>query len=289
MKAKKLLIDLLNLDADTQSRVALSKETIAEYVEAIKAGVTLPPADVFHDGSEYFIGDGWHRAYAWLEAEVANIPVNMHNGGKRDALLFAAGANQGHGLKRTNADKRRAVEIMLADEEWSGWSNVKIAEHCGVTDPFVSKVRSEVLTVRTSDDLDDEDEAEESDDEPASVEPPKPATRLGKDGKRYPVKEKPAAPKGPSIAALSQPYKRAANDLTRIKSDLNAIAKDEKAGAHLALSIVRIARDLDSVRGTIVQAEPLELCGKCKGEGCQHCARTGFWTRATVESLSKKK
>ena len=48
-------------------------------------------------------------------------------------------------------------------------------------------------------------------------------------------------------------------------------------------------RDIDSLRGAIVQSEPLELCGKCSGDGCQHCARTGFWTRATVESLAKKK
>lgn len=287
MKAKKLLIDLLNLDADTQSRVALSKETIAEYVEAIKAGVTLPPADVFHDGAEYFIGDGWHRAYAWLEAGVANIPVTMHNGGKRDALLFAAGANQGHGLKRTNADKRRAVEIMLRDAEWGEWSDRKIAEHCGVSNDFVSRLRSEVSFNDTSEEAEEDDDVEESDDEPAPVEPPKPATRLGKDGKRYPVKEKPASAKGPSIATLALPYKRACNDLVRIKSDLSAIAKDEKAGAHLATKIVRITRDIDDLRGAINQTEPLELCGKCGGPGCQHCARTGFWTRMTVNSLKK--
>lgn len=286
MKPQKLLIDALDLDADTQSRVALSQETIDEYVAAINGGATLPPIDVFFDGADYYIGDGWHRIHAWKEAGVSMISAIMHNGGQREALLFAAGANKTHGLKRTNADKRRAVEIMLQDVEWSEWSNVKIGEHCGVSDELVRKLREQVPTVGTSEASDDEDGEEEAAEETA---PAKPATRVGKDGKRYPVKEKPAAPKGPSIAALSMPYKRAANDLSRIKSDMNAIAKDEKAGAHLALSIVRVARDIDSLRGTIVQAEPLELCGKCGGDGCQHCARTGFWTRATVESLAKKK
>lgn len=287
MKAKKLLIDVLDLKADTQSRVALCKETIAEYAKAVLAGVELPPIDVFFDGSDYYIGDGWHRAFAWLDAKIANIPVIMHNGGQRDALLFAAGANKTHGLNRTNADKRRAVEIMLRDAEWAEWSNVRIAEHCGVGDMLVADVRRQVPESGTSDDFEQEEEVEESDGEPAPTEAPKPATRVGKDGKRYPVKEKPAAVKGPSIATLSMPYKRACNDLVRIKSDLNAIAKDEKTGAHLATKIVRITRDIDSLRGAINQSEPLELCGKCRGDGCQHCARTGFWTRMTVNSLKK--
>lgn len=283
MKAKKLLIDVLELEADTQSRVALDKDTIAIYAQAVRDGVELPPIDVFFDGREYYIGDGWHRAFAWKEAGVANIPVVMHNGGQRDALLFAAGANKTHGLNRTNADKRRSVEIMLADEEWSEWSNRRIAEHCGVGDDLVADVRRQVPESGTSDAEAEGAQVPES----GTSTPAKPAKRVGKDGKSYPAK--PAAPvaKGPSIATLALPYKRAANDLVRIKSDLKAIAKDEKTGAHLATKIVRIERDLDGIRGTISQSEPLQLCGKCEGEGCQHCARTGFWPRMTVESLKK--
>lgn len=39
----------------------------------------------------------------------------------REAILFIVGANASHGLRRTNADKRRTVERLLADEEWRGW------------------------------------------------------------------------------------------------------------------------------------------------------------------------
>lgn len=46
----------------------------------------------------------------------------------RDAILYSCGANDRHGLRRTNEDKRRAVKKSLEDPEWSGWSSNKIAE-----------------------------------------------------------------------------------------------------------------------------------------------------------------
>lgn len=287
MKAKKLLIDVLDLEADTQSRVALCKETIALYAQAVRDGVELPPIDVFFDGAEYFIGDGWHRAYAWLDAEIANVPVTMHSGGQRDALLFAAGANKTHGLNRTNADKRRAVEIMLRDAEWSEWSDRKIADHCGVGHPLVADVRRQLEDSSSCEDSDDEDDIEESDGEPCDVEPTKPVTRVGKDGKRRALPAKPEPPKGPSIPKLAQAYQRATNDILRIIRDMKEIAENEKTGAHLASKITRITTSLTEAKAAIRQAEPMALCGKCEGEGCQHCARTGFWTRMTVESKKK--
>ena len=40
----------------------------------------------------------------------AEIAADVRQGTRRDALLFAAGANSSHGLSRTTADKRRAIE-----------------------------------------------------------------------------------------------------------------------------------------------------------------------------------
>jgi hypothetical protein len=36
-------------------------------------------------------------------------------------------ANAPHGLRRTNADKRRAVVRLLEDTEWSQWADREIA------------------------------------------------------------------------------------------------------------------------------------------------------------------
>src|SRR5450755_183395 len=49
-----------------------------------------------------------------------------------------------HGLRRTNADKRRSVETLLGDEEWQKWSNREIARKCGVGNDLVDRCRLEV-------------------------------------------------------------------------------------------------------------------------------------------------
>lgn len=50
--------------------------------------------------------------------------------------------NNAHGLRRTNADKRRAVATLLADSGRVAWSNNRVAKTCGVTQQFVRSVRA---------------------------------------------------------------------------------------------------------------------------------------------------
>jgi hypothetical protein len=71
------------------------------------------------------------------------MEVEVRSGCRRDAVLFGVGANQDHGLQRTNADKRKAFEILLGDEEWQAWSDREIARRVGVGHPLVASVRAE--------------------------------------------------------------------------------------------------------------------------------------------------
>ena len=48
-----------------------------------------------------------------------------------------------------NADKRKAVETLLADETWAKWSDVKVAAACGVTEAMVRSHRTERSDERT--------------------------------------------------------------------------------------------------------------------------------------------
>lgn len=84
-------------------------------------------------------------------------------GGRADALKFALGANAVHGHRRTNADKRRCVEIAL--REFPKLSSRAVAKVCGVSPGFVDHLREPQLpTVGSS-----------------------PATRTGLDGKERPA------------------------------------------------------------------------------------------------------
>ena len=148
---KKLLLNAIRIDGGTQSRVEISTDVAGEYAEAIKAGAEFPPVVVFHDGADYWLADGFHRFHAHAKAGKASIPAEVKAGTQRDAVLYSLGANCAHGLRRSNADKRKAVSAMLADAEWSQWSDRKIAEACGVSHTFVANLRKpdEVATVAT--------------------------------------------------------------------------------------------------------------------------------------------
>lgn len=138
---KKINVNAIRIDGGTQSRVEIDNQVVADYAEAIKAGIEFPPVVVFHDGADHWLADGFHRFHAHKQADKASIPAEVRDGTVRDAILYSVGANGTHGLRRTNADKRKAVETMLADAVWALWTDRKIAEACGVGHPFVAAVR----------------------------------------------------------------------------------------------------------------------------------------------------
>lgn len=136
-----LQLNQIRIDGGTQPRVAIDEDVVAEYADLYIEGVDLPPVTVFHDGSTYWLADGFHRYWASKRAERETIAVDVQQGTRRDAILYSVGANASHGLRRTNEDKRKAVTIMLEDEEWSQWSNREIAKQCGVAESSVRRTR----------------------------------------------------------------------------------------------------------------------------------------------------
>lgn len=160
-------LSLIVCDPSLQTRVSSDGDQIDNLKAALEAGDPVPPIVLFEDtGHEeiadivYLPGDGWHRYYAHQELGRKTIRAEIRAGGRAEALKYALGANASHGLRRTNADKRKAVTVAL--KEYPKLSDRQIAEICKVTHPYVANVRKEVVTVTTS--------------------------RTGKDGKEYPVK-----------------------------------------------------------------------------------------------------
>jgi uncharacterized ParB-like nuclease family protein len=136
-------LERIRMDGGTQARVQINQVTVSEYAEAMRDGALFPPVEVFHDGQAHWLADGFHRVLAAQEAGLVSIRANVREGSQRDARLYAAGANAAHGLRRSNADKQQAVQLLLADAEWRTWSDREIARRCGVHHQMVGKLRAE--------------------------------------------------------------------------------------------------------------------------------------------------
>lgn len=138
---KAINLAAIRLDGETQSRAEINNEAVAEYVEAIKDGAVFPPIVVFFDGATYWLGDGFHRVHAFRTAGRASINADVRNGTQADAQLFSYSANTVHGLRRSNADKRKAVLGTLNHPATKDWSDNQIAKHCGVHHSTVGDAR----------------------------------------------------------------------------------------------------------------------------------------------------
>lgn len=151
-------------DGGTQSRAELNQEVIADYAEHVD---DLPPSLVFFDGESYWLVDGFHRVAAHEKAGRSDVRCEVRQGTRRDAVLESVGVNAKHGLRRTNADKRRAVETLLRDEEWRTKRKAWIAAKAGVSDRTVARIMNEFRQCQNS--------------------PAFPEKVEGKDGKLYPA------------------------------------------------------------------------------------------------------
>lgn len=132
--------------SETQMRVAgVDPAVVAEYAEDMKAGADFPAIKVFQDPEgQYWLADGFHRHGAAVKAGLTEIKAIVRQGTKRDATLAACAVNAKHGVRRTQADKRKAIITLLRDPEWSGWSNRKIAEQTATDHKTVAAVRKEL-------------------------------------------------------------------------------------------------------------------------------------------------
>ena len=141
---QEIALDLIRIDGGTQIRVELNTDTVAQYADAMEAGAEFPALQCKFDGSDYWLTDGFHRFHAYRENGATVALVDVTPGTKRDAVLAAIGANATHGLQRSNADKRKAVETLLKDPEWSQWSGREIAKAAGVDRKTVDTTRKKI-------------------------------------------------------------------------------------------------------------------------------------------------
>lgn len=144
--AERVDLSAIRLDGGTQPRAAIDPALVNTYADAIGRGDPFPPPVVFFDGVDYWLADGFHRVHAAGVLKRDGLLCEVRQGTQRDAILYSVGANDSHGLRRTNEDKRRAVLRLLNDPEWSAWSDREIARHCRVDGKTVAGLRPAPVT-----------------------------------------------------------------------------------------------------------------------------------------------
>lgn len=138
---KKIKLDSIRIDGDTQMREVIDQPTVYRYVEDMKSGDIFPKMFAYFDGSTYWLVDGFHRYHAYKLLAVKDIEIDYKPGTLEEARNYACGANYSHGLPRSHADKRKAVVNALANPLNQGASNYEIAKICKVSQPLVASVR----------------------------------------------------------------------------------------------------------------------------------------------------
>lgn len=131
----------IRTDGGTQPRSTLDLDWVTDYGQDMIKGEAFPPIVVFYDGTDNWLADGFHRTEAAKAVGLAEIAADIRQGTRRDAVLFSVGANAAHGHRRTNDDKRRAVQKLLDDPEWVHWSDREIGRRCAVDHVMVGRLR----------------------------------------------------------------------------------------------------------------------------------------------------
>lgn len=141
-------------DSQTQIRVAIDPETVTLYELLIRnADYEWPfrdPIVVFDDGAVYWMADGFQRDAAWCnvfdrpDQPVPPYPVEIRAGTLRDAVYYATHEANRHGQPYTRKDRRNLVQRLVADPEWTTYSNRQIARIAGVDEKTIRNIRKEL-------------------------------------------------------------------------------------------------------------------------------------------------
>lgn len=250
---KTLPVDELVLDGGTQSRVAISEETVEEYVEVLAkhdGEWPFPDLDVFHDGNQYLVGDGFHRTLAARRHGRDTIPCRVHQGTAWDALRFGMIRNLRNGLRPNQADKRRNVELLL--DSGKKLTQKEIADLAGVSDRTVRNIIAERKGKNadiSADDpfIDDDDPfatAGNGDDSGGQELPPPPSKEsddTGGAGDEPPKEKTPAE----LFRIQRAKTKKTAESLSRAISDLNDLRKKQNKCTALKQRVYDIIEEIE--------------------------------------------
>lgn len=188
----KVPIESLIFDDTYQMRAEPKDET--EYLQDLTEAEgrwVFPPIKVVVVRGKAYVVDGFTRGRAAIayslklretdESASYSVPVLRKRGTSKEAFTEALGSNYEHGYRRTNADKRYAVQKALG--KFPSASAERIAAYCKVSPPFVYKLRAKLANPDGAE-LTDEQIAEAAADHASSAEAEKAQKAIAKIDKK---------------------------------------------------------------------------------------------------------
>lgn len=252
-----------------QARFESSPEVINDYVALYKAEAELPPIEVFDVEGKLYIVDGFHRLAARIKLEETFIRCTVVDEGTMDdAAWYATGVNKGHGLRRTNADKRKAVQLALESEIGRERSSRDVAEHVGVSHTLVQEVQRQ---------LEDSSSCPPNSAESHEAENENDRVR-GRDSKwRKARKSRPKPETPPETATPMPPF---GPDLKELAVEIRACRLNAKKQMpeELASQLGERVSELLTDAEHELKAHIPVVCGDCEGKGCDRCQQNGWHT-----------
>lgn len=275
----------LQMNGETQTRTGTDPAVVAEYAEAYRDGKKLPPIVVFEDTQLEILwpADGYHRIEARADAGFDTINAVVIQGDRMAAILYAVGANADHGLRRSDADRRRAVEMFAREFPEQAKSVNHVARACRVSWDFADKILNPAdrhADGRTKINKANRSPAREPTAAPGPAPEPK-ASRAGSKSAKA-GKGKPAAEPEPADASgRTIPQKLRDVMADRWHADTARQLDGIKAAARSAMDwnpwlAVELLDRLNDLAASIRAAAPHQVCGDCGGDGCAVCMKSGF-------------
>lgn len=283
---KLILLSDITLSNSLRVRSVIDQNVVEEYYEAMVNKDVFPAIELFQTNkTTLLLVDGWHRFYAARKANIKKILANIHDGDESEALRFALHCNARHGLRRSNADKRRCVT--LAMEKWPDISNRALADLCGVTHTFINKLKAVLDALPEKKDEPPEEPEKPTNHEPTVKKPDEPVILLDKTGCRIPEK-------AVAIWNRKPEAEHVLSFIDAVKDEMEAV-KDSKDPLWSEVAFNSVMADLDRLRTALSCAVPYAVCTTCQGqlpESCTFCTGRGMiskwrWDYAVPEDVKK--
>jgi hypothetical protein len=126
------------VDPSVNPRAHIEEYHVEDLMESYRKNQRVEPPTVFDVKGQLLLARGFHRWEALGRLGVKRVRVRVVQGTEAQWRLDALTANQEHlGLKRSNLDKRVAVQRMM--EFFPKMSRRQIAEKAGVSHTFVNE------------------------------------------------------------------------------------------------------------------------------------------------------